>query len=51
MGKVLEIGISKNKNNKIVNVKEVEAIKGKGLINERHLKKIMKKDAKLLLLK
>ena len=38
MGKVLEIGISKNKNNKIVNVNEVEAIKGKGLINERHFK-------------
>tara|TARA_Y100000310_G_C20276101_1_gene620308 strand:+ start:215 stop:655 length:441 start_codon:yes stop_codon:yes gene_type:complete len=38
MGKVLEIGISKNKNNKIVNVKEVKAIKGKGLINERHFK-------------
>ena len=38
MGKVLEIGISKNKNNKIVNVNEVEAIKGKGLVNERHFK-------------
>ena len=38
MGKVLEIGISKSKNNKIVNVNEVEAIKGKGLINERHFK-------------
>jgi len=38
MGKVLEIGISKNKNNKIVNVNEVKAIKGKGLINERHFK-------------
>ena len=36
MGKVLEIGISKN--NKIVNVNEVKAIKGKGLINERHFK-------------
>ena len=38
MGKVLEIGIANNKRNKIVNVKEVEAIKGKGLINERHFK-------------
>ena len=38
MGKVLEIEISKNKNNKIVNVNEVKAIKGKGLINERHFK-------------
>ena len=38
MGKVLEIGISENKNNKIVNVNDVEAIKGKGLVGERHFK-------------
>ena len=36
MGKVLEIGISKNKSAKIVNVNEVEAIKGKGLVGEKH---------------
>ena len=36
MGIVLEIGISENKSNKIVNVNEVEAIKGKGLIGEKH---------------
>ena len=38
MGKVLEIGISKNKGDKIVNVNDVEAIKGKGLVGERHFK-------------
>ena len=39
MGKVLEIGISENKSNKIVNVNEVEAIKGMGLVGEKHFKK------------
>ena len=38
MGKVLEIGISENKSNEIVNVNEVEAIKGKGLVGEKHFK-------------
>ena len=38
MGKVLEIGIYKNKGDEIVNVNNVEAIKGKGLVNERHFK-------------
>ena len=38
MGKVLEIGISENKSNKIVNVDDVEAIKGKGLVGEKHFK-------------
>ena len=43
MGKVLEIGISENKSNKIVNVNEVEAIKGKGLVGEKHFKENNKK--------
>ena len=34
----MKIGISKNKGNKIVNLNAVEAIKGKGLVNERHFK-------------
>ena len=38
MGKVHEIGIYKNKGDEIVNVNNVEAIKGKGLINEKHFK-------------
>ena len=38
MGKVLEIGISNNKGSKIVEVSEVEAIKGKGLSNDRNFR-------------
>ena len=38
MGKVLEIGISENKSSKIVNVNDVKAIKGKGLVDEKHFK-------------
>ena len=48
MGKVLEIGISKN--NKIVNVNEVDAIKGKGLINERHFKENNEKRCQITLI-
>ena len=50
MGKVLVIGISKNKNNKIVNVNEVEAIKGKGLVNERHFKENNEKRCQITLI-
>ena len=38
MAKVIEIGISEKKSNKIVNVNYVEAIKGKGLVGEKHFK-------------
>jgi len=38
MGKVLKIGISEKKGNKIYSLNEVEAIKGKGLMNDRHFK-------------
>ena len=37
-GKVVKIGITKNKGGKIVSLNDVEAIKGKGLVNERHFK-------------
>ena len=37
-GKVVKIGISKNKGGKIVSLNDVEAIKGKGLVNEKHFK-------------
>ena len=50
MGKVLEIGISENKSNKIVNVNEVEAIKGKGLIGEKHFKENNKKRSQITLI-
>ena len=50
MGKVHEIGISKNKNNKIVNVNDVEAIKGKGLLGEKHFKEDNKKRSQITLI-
>ena len=50
MGKVLEIGISKNKTNKIVNVNEVQAIKAKGLIGEKHFKEDNKKRSQITLI-
>ena len=50
MGKVLEIGITENKSNKIVNVNEVEAIKGKGLLGEKHFKENNKKISQITLI-
>ena len=50
MGKVLEIGISENKSNGIVNVNDVEAIKGKGLIGEKHFKDDNKKRSQITLI-
>ena len=38
MSKVLEIGIHKNRGDKTHKVEFVEAIKGKGLLNNRHFK-------------
>ena len=50
MGKVLKIGITENESNKIVNVNEVEAIKGKGLIGEKHFKENNKKRSQITLI-
>ena len=50
MGKVLEIGISENKSSKIVSVNEVEAIKGKGLVGEKHFKENNKKRSQITLI-
>ena len=50
MGKVLEIGIYKNKGDEIVNVNNVEAIKGKGLVNERHFKENNEKRCQITLI-
>ena len=49
-GKVVKIGISKNKGNKIVNLSDVEAIKGKGLVNERHFKENNEKRCQITLI-
>jgi len=50
MGKVLKIGISENKSNKIVNVNDVDAIKGKGLVDEKHFKEDNKKRCQITLI-
>ena len=50
MGKVLEIGISKNKSNNIIKVSKVEAIKGKGLVGEKHFKENNKKRTQITLI-
>ena len=50
MAKVLEIGISKNKGDKIVNLNNVEAIKGKGLVGERHFKEDNEKRLQITLI-
>ena len=50
MGKVLEIGISENKSSKIVSVNEVEAIKGKGLLGEKHFKENNNKKIQITLI-
>jgi len=49
MGKVIEIGISKNKGNKIENVNQIEAVKGKGLLNDRKFKENNKKNRQVTL--
>ena len=38
MGKVYEIGICKNKGDKILKINEVKAIAGNGLVNDRKSK-------------
>ena len=50
MGKVIKIGISENKSSKIVSVNQVEAIKGKGLIGEKHFKEDNKKRSQITLI-
>ena len=50
MGKVIEIGIYRNKGDEIVNVNNVEAIKGKVLVNERHFKENNEKRCQITLI-
>ena len=49
-GKVVKIGISKNKGGKIVSLNDVEAIKGKGLVNEKHFKENNEKRCQITLI-
>ena len=48
--KNFEIGISKNKGDKIVNVNAIEAIKGRGLVGEKHFKKDNNKRCQITLI-
>ena len=50
MGKVLEIGISEKKSNRIVSVNDVQAIKGKGLVGEKHFKENNNKRCQITLI-
>jgi MOSC domain-containing protein YiiM len=50
MGEVIKIGISKNLKSKIVDVNNVEAIKGKGLVGEKHFKEDNDKKCQITLI-
>ena len=50
MGKVILIGISKNLDSPITNVVSVEAIKGRGLVGEKHFKKDNEKRRQITLI-
>ena len=50
MGKVVEIGISDIKGSKIQKVTQVEAFKGKGLLNDRKFKETNQKECQLTLI-
>ena len=50
MGKVILIGISKDHGSPIANVRSVEAIKGKGLVGEKHFKKDNEKRRQITLI-
>jgi len=50
MGKVVEIGIANSKGNQIKNVDEVEALKGKGLLNDRKFKENNEKKRQITLI-
>jgi len=50
MGQVIEIGISKIKGNKIENVSKIEAVKGKGLLNDRKFQENNQKERQITLI-
>ena len=49
MGKVLQIGIANTKGSKIQNVYQVEALKGKGLANDRNFSEENQKECQITL--
>ena len=50
MGKVIEIGIANIKGNQIQNVNQVEALKGKGLLNDRKFSENNQKERQITLI-
>ena len=50
MGKVVEIGITNSKGSQIKNVKEIEALKGKGLLNDRKFNENNQKERQITLI-
>ena len=50
MGTVVQIGIANTKGNQILNVNKVEAIKGKGLLNDRKFKENNHKKSQITLI-
>ena len=50
MSKVFKIGITKNNNQKIEEVKKVEVVEGKGIIGDRHFKEFNSPDSQLTLI-
>ena len=50
MGKVIEIGIANSKGNQIENINKVEAIKGKGLQNDRKFDENNQKEQQITLI-
>ena len=50
MGKVIQIGISKNRAGTIKSVNFVEAVKGKGLVGEKHFKEDNNKRCQITLI-
>ena len=50
MGKVVEIGVANSKGNQIKNVNEVEALKGKGLLNDRKFRENNQKQCQITLI-
>ena len=50
MGKVIEIGIANIKGNQIQNVNQVEALKGKGLLNDRKFNENNQKERQITLI-
>ena len=50
MGKVVEIGVANSKGSQIKNVNEVEALKGKGLVNDRKFRENNQKQCQITLI-